>query len=332
MLRRSRSGSDAPIRRSAVYSWLRQNGIDFVVYPSPTPLSFEIGLPYAIAVHDLQHRVHPEFPEVTADGEFEAREYLYRHGISGATLVIVDSVVGKEDVLEYYGELIDADRVCVLPFLPSESCRRSASAFDQQRVASVYGLPERFLFYPAQLWPHKNHAMLVRALGLLRKSEDLEIPLVLVGSAQGKIRSQTWREVLDLAQELGLEGSIRHLGYVPHEDMAPLYASATALTMPTWFGPTNIPVLEAWAQNCPVLTSDIRGVREQAGDAAVLADPASAEGLAEGVRRLWLDADLRAELIEHGKRRLDSYTRHDYAAALSRILDQATSCVVAQAQ
>lgn len=331
-LSRRRRGADAGrVRRAAVYSWLRSNGIDFIVYPSPTPLSFEVGIPYAMAVHDLQHRLHPEFPEVTANGEYEAREYLYRGGIGGATIVIVDSDVGKEDVLEHYGELIDPDRICVLPFLPSESCRRPPSPADRRRVASKYGLPERFLFYPAQLWPHKNHAILVRALGLLRKAEGLDVPLVLVGSTLGKVRSDTWRHVCTLARALGLEGSIKHLGYVPDEDMAPLYANATALTMPTWFGPTNIPVLEAWAQACPVLTSDIRGVREQAGDAAVLADPASAEDLAEGIRRLWVDGDLRTELIERGKRRLDSYTRQDYAAALSRILDQATSRVVTPA-
>jgi glycosyltransferase involved in cell wall biosynthesis len=174
--------------------------------------------------------------------------------------------------------------------------------------------------------------MLVRALGMLRESEDLKIPLVLVGSTLGHIRSETWRQVRALAGDLGVESSILHLGYVPDEDMASLYANATAMTMPTWFGPTNIPVLEAWAQSCPVLTSDIRGVREQAGDAAVLANPASAEDLAVGIRRLWVEAHLRAELIKRGRSRLDSYTRNDYAAALSRILDQATSCVVAPAQ
>jgi glycosyltransferase involved in cell wall biosynthesis len=59
--------------------------------------------------------------------------------------------------------------------------------------------------------------------------------------------------------------------------------------MPTFFGPTNIPVLEAWAFGCPVLTSDIRGIREQVGDAALLADPTSVEAIADGIHQLWTD-------------------------------------------
>ena len=325
-LRKRRTGSGpTPPARPAVEAWLRRYGVDLIVYPASISLAFEIDIPYVMAVHDLQHRIHPEFPEVTADGELEARENLYRHGIGGATIVLVDSEVGREDVLDHYGALIDPERVCVLPFLPSESCRRPPSAADRRRVEARYGLPERYLFYPAQLWPHKNHAILVRALGMLREAHGLEIPLVLVGSTLGRIRSETWRDVRRLARDLGLENAVVHLGYVPDEDMPTLYANATALTMPTWFGPTNIPILEAWAQGCPVLTSDIRGVREQAGDAAVLADPASAEDIAEGIRRLWVDADLRTDLVRRGYERLGSYTRADYAAALSRILDRAKS-------
>ena len=88
---------------------------------------------------------------------------------------------------------------------------------------------------------------------------------------------------MSTASDLGLESQIRYGGYVPDEDMSGLYAGAVALTMPTFFGPTNIPVLEAWAYGCPVLTSDIRGIREQVGDAGVLVDPRSIESIADGI-------------------------------------------------
>ena len=55
--------------------WLHRCGIDLMLYPSPTALSFETGLPYVMAIHDLQHRLQPEFPEVSANGEWERREY-----------------------------------------------------------------------------------------------------------------------------------------------------------------------------------------------------------------------------------------------------------------
>jgi glycosyltransferase involved in cell wall biosynthesis len=70
--------------------------------------------------------------------------------------------------------------------------------------------------------------------------------------------SGVFREVMSLSCQLGLEKEIHYLGYVPNEDMSGIYAEAVALVMPTFFGATNIPILEAWAFGCPVLTSDIR--------------------------------------------------------------------------
>src|SRR4029453_16568851 len=95
------------------------------------------------------------------------------------------------------------------------------------------------------------------------------------------------QELVAVAQKRGVANQIRLLGYVPNEDMSPLYAQAVALIIPTFFGPTIIPVLEAWAFGCPVLTSDIRGIREQVGDAALLVDPRSIESIADGIYRLW---------------------------------------------
>jgi len=94
------------------------------------------------------------------------------------------------------------------------------------------------------------------------------------------------------------------------------------LVMPTFFGPTNIPVLEAWAFGCPVLTSDIRGVREQVGDAALLADPTSVEAIADGIHRLWTDPELGRTLSDLGRRRLAAYTPEDYLRRLIEIIGE----------
>jgi PAS domain S-box-containing protein len=93
--------------------------------------------------------------------------------------------------------------------------------------------------------------------------------------------------------------------------------------MPTFFGPTNIPVLEAWSFGCPVLTSDIRGIREQMADGAVLVDPRSVESIAEGIYRLWTDENLRRQLTDAGRRRLSSYTADDFRNRLLEILEEA---------
>lgn len=319
--------------RPQVGRWFARCGIELMLYPYPDPLSFECGIPYILAIHDLQHRLQPEFPEVSADGMWEKQEYLFRNGAKHATLILVDSEVGKEDVLDCYGAYgVTPERVKVLPFLPSSYLTRDVPAEHRRRVQSVYGLPDRYLFYPAQFWPHKNHARIVRALGLIEKREGLRIPIVFCGARDLEIRERTFREVASLIDQLNLGREVRHLGFVPNEDMSALYAGAEGLVMPTFFGPTNIPVLEAWSFGCPVLTSDIRGIREQVGDAAVLADPRSIESIADQIRRLWTDESLRQTLIQRGRQRLAAYTVADYQERLTVILDEAKSCIHSKKQ
>ena len=91
-------------------------------------------------------------------------------------------------------------------------------------MRATYGLPERYLFYPAQFWPHKNHARIVRALGLLKETRGLKIPVVFSGSHAGLIRESSFHDVTLLASKLGVETNIHHLGYLPDEDMSAMYA------------------------------------------------------------------------------------------------------------
>ena len=321
-------------RRPELQAWHAQLGIELMLYPAPTPYSFEAGTPYVIAVHDLQHRLQPEFPEVSADGQAEGREYLFRNAIARATLVLADSEVGREDVLELYGGSgATPDRVKVLPFVPPPYLL-GAGVADEPAVAAVrrrYSLPERYFFYPAQFWPHKNHARLVRALALLR-DRGWDAAVVFSGGPGGsEIRERTHDELVRLVAELRLEDRVHELGFVPEEEVGPLYGGAVALVMPTFFGPTNIPVLEAWALGCPVLTSDLRGIREQVGDAGLLVDPRSVEELARGMERLWSEEALQRELAERGRARLAEHTPEHFRRRLAEILSEAKERVGAAA-
>jgi glycosyltransferase involved in cell wall biosynthesis len=215
----------------------------------------------------------------------------------------------------------------VLPLLPSITLPRDISIAERQRVRQEYRLPERYFFYPAQFWPHKNHVRIVKAMALLKERHGLSVNILFSGYHSGEIREATFKEITDTASKLQVEAQIKYLGYVPNEDLAALYAEARALIMPTFFGATNIPPLEAWALGCPVLTSDIRGICQQAGEASVLVDPRSVEDIAEGMRRLWTDDDLCKSLIGQGARRLEQFTFADFRNRLIEILREAKAIV-----
>ncbi len=310
---------------------IRSHRIELMLYPSPLPESFESGTPFVIAIHDLQHRLQPEFPEVSSNGQFELREYLFRNGARHATLVLADSEVGREDILNFYEPHgATPDRVKVLPFLPAVYLSTPISPEEKRRVAQKYRLPDRYLFYPANFWPHKNHARIVEAVGRLNSQAGLDVKVVFTGTSSDELARKTIGEMRTIARHFDVEDAIHRLGYIEDGDMSALYAGARGLVMPTFFGPTNIPVLEAWACGCPVLTSDIRGIREQVGRAGLLVRPDSVDELANGIRKLWTDDALGRELVSLGHERLSSYRPEDYRSRLEAILEEAKARVSAE--
>lgn len=320
--RRCTGAADRPIRhRRDVNRRLKGHGIDVLILPAPDSLAFQAGVPSIMAVHDLQHQLQPEFPEVSQKGEWEAREYIYRNAAREALFLLVDSEIGKEDVLEFYSEYgATPERIKVLPFVPSPDLRSDLTTNEVRDAMSRFDLPERFFLYPAQFWPHKNHMRLIEALGSLREKDA---HLVLCGSNSGSLRKRTFKEAMRRAVELHLEDRVHYLGYVTDEELSALYASAVGLVFPTFFGPTNIPVIEAWNFDLPVMTSRIRGITEQVGDAGLLIDPRSVEEIADAMRRLWSDAELASSLAEAGRRQLSLYTPEDHRERLAEILDEA---------
>ncbi|RLJ07200.1 MAG: hypothetical protein DRP16_03925 [Candidatus Aenigmatarchaeota archaeon] len=127
--------------------------------------------------------------------------------------------------------------------------------------------------------------------------------------------------MINLAKALKVEGQIIDLEYVESKRMRSLYEMATALVMPTFLGPTNLPILEAFAVGCPVIASDIKGVREQVGDAGILADPNSPEEIGMAIYRVWTDGILRSALVKRGHERMKRWTRKDFSNGLKAIID-----------
>lgn len=303
--------------------WFLNRKVDLMIYPASNALSFQTMIPYIFTVHDLSHRIHKEFPEVSSEREWSEREYIFCTGIKHALLVMVDSQVGKEDVLRFYKKTgVSTNRVKILPFLSASYIEKFADQ-DNDMVRKLFKLPNEYLFYPAQFWPHKNHIRIIKALGMLKEKKKLDIPIVFCGSYSGDIRKKTFDEVMSEAIKLKIRENIFYLGYIEDRYMSPLYRRALALVMPTFFGPTNIPILEAWSLKCPVITSDIRGLKEQAGNAAILVDPKSVTSIADGIYKIWKDDELRRKLVKLGRKRLALYSREDYNKRLRLIIEEA---------
>lgn len=82
------AGIDRVRRQPGLTRWLKSHQVDMMIYPAPEALAFEVDLPYVMAVHDLQHRLQPHFPEMSASGNLYWREYLFRNAARYATLLV----------------------------------------------------------------------------------------------------------------------------------------------------------------------------------------------------------------------------------------------------
>lgn len=265
----------------------------YFVYPSLRATLLR-RINYIFTVMDLCHRDFPEFPEVQEAGVFECREQIYRAALPKAVLILADSPELKERIVLRYG--VDTERVLVMPFQPSLLLKSGNNPIAEAEAQSVYKLPEDYLFYPAQFWSHKGHIRLLEALALLRRSQGNCPFCVFTGGDHGS-RKLVEQKVADF----GLQGSVRFLGLVPSNHLAPLYRRARALVMPTYFGPTNLPPLEAWSLDVPLLYPE--HLRGQAGNAALYFNVDSAESLASAITKI-ADPICRERLVDAGRVRI----------------------------
>jgi glycosyltransferase involved in cell wall biosynthesis len=289
---------------------LMQQQCDLWIFASQESLAYEIPVPGLMFIFDLMHRYQRQFPEVSANGEYERRERLYQNICRWAKGIIVESELGKKQVVECYGA--NPEMIYLLPTAPSHYIYDSQ---DWEEIRSSYSLPEKYFFYPAQFWEHKNHKRLIQAAARLKQAYP-DIHLVFVGS-----QKNAYASVRALVDQLGLAENVHFLGYVPEAHMPGLYRRARALVMPTFFGPTNIPPREAIALGCPVAVSDIDGMRDQMGDAALFFDPTSVPEMAQVMERLWRDDALCRDLAQRGLVRAAQWTQRHFNARLQDILD-----------
>lgn len=277
--------------------FLSRKQVQLVYFLSPSILACDLErINYIITVWDLCHRDDVEFPEIRGYREFEHRDAFYRRALPKATGILVDSELSKKNIILRYG--IDGWRIQVLEFSPAFSVD-SFRKFDNDLyvdVATKYKMYFPYIYYPAQFWAHKNHNYILEGLKILEADFGQVIGAIFSGGDQGNM-SFIKQRVL----QLGLSERIKFAGFVSNEEVPYLYTQSIALVMPTYFGPTNLPPLEAFLLGVPVLYPDKPGLRDQVGDAALLINLSNPRSLAENINNLLLNPRLRSQLIERGR-------------------------------
>ena len=161
-------------------------------------------------------------PEFFSRGELFHRRWAYEGAARGATRVVTASEHSRDRLVQAAG--VDPDRIDVVPLGIDHERFRPGPVEGDAAVLEPLALPERFLVYPANLWPHKNHERLLEALG---ECADREISLVLTGQEYGR-----GARLMETAARVGVAGRVRHLGYVERAAVPALYRGGDGHGLP----------------------------------------------------------------------------------------------------
>jgi glycosyltransferase involved in cell wall biosynthesis len=228
--------------------------------------------PAASTLHDVLHLAAPHF---LSRAERAYRRLVYTWSLSASRIVIVASEFARQTLVERAG--LDSVRVRTIPL-----------GVDTETFHPDGRAREPFVFYPADFYPHKNHARLLEAFELVRRRHS-ELELVMTGR--------------DLPAVDARGVTVR--GRVPTAELAELYRGASAMVFPSLHESFGLPPLEAMASGCPVASSGAGALPEVCGDAARYFDPESVEDMATAMA----DVVERPEgLAEAGLERIKHFT------------------------
>jgi glycosyltransferase involved in cell wall biosynthesis len=259
------------------------------VYHATEHLLPRLDTPTVLTVHDLIFERYPQ--------HHTARNRLFlRVGmplfVQAATAIIAVSRHTRRDLIELYGA--DAGKIHVVYEGVDERFRPAAEG-EVRRVVERWSPERPYLLMVGTLEPRKNHAAALRALAML-KQWGWPHRLLLVGG-----RGWLFEPIQAQIAALGLVEDVRLAGYVPDDDLPPLYSGAAAVLAPSLYEGFGFSVLEAQACGAPVVCSNVSSLPEVAGEGALLVPPEDGEGLAYAVHLLLSQPAFAQGLAEAGR-------------------------------
>lgn len=300
----------------------RQRKID-VVFENATFYGRRFPIPAIAWLPDFQHRhLRGQF----GFSAYWRREIGFRAQVASGRMIMLSSEDARKDCEHFYRRAIG--NTAVVRFatsIPDDLI----DAFPE-KVIQEYQLPSKFFYLPNQFWKHKNHMVVIEALGLL-KQQGVDAVVVVTGNPLDPRHPGYVGQLNARIESLGLRDNFRILGLVPRRHVIALMRICAALINPSFFEGWSSTVEEARALGVPMLLSDIAVHREQMENAATYFHADDSEGLAARLREiasaspsLALDRDPHAQGNEKERRfARDFAVVVDRAVVKPRLMDVA---------
>lgn len=261
-----------------------------------------IKCPLVVSVHDVIFRLYPQY--------FSPRVRLLLSTLLPLTMMRAKSIVtisqtSKADIERFYP--FTRGKIYVTPVAagPIVNVQPNFEACEK------YALGRDFILSVGTLQPRKNITRLIQAYVDARIRGTISARLLVVGRAAWQ-----YSDVYGIAMQSGYRQDIIFTGYLPDDVLAALYRRCQVFVYPSLYEGFGLPVLEAMACGAPVITSNCSSLPEVAGNAAILVDPYSIDGIRTAIERISNSEELRQSLRQQGENRAKSFS-WDRTAAMT---------------
>jgi glycosyltransferase involved in cell wall biosynthesis len=248
-----------------------------------------------VTIHDLTLSFYPG-KKMNSWLHRKAYHLTLSHAVKHAKKVIAVSENTKLDLIKVLGT--PDEKITVIYEGVGENFTPREDKEGLAELIKKYGITKDYLLYTGVWRSHKNLINLIRAFAILKQDESFDLQLVITGK-----EDPYYPEVRRTVKELGLEYSVIFPGMVPEDELTALYQGAFTYVFPSLYEGFGLPPLEAMRCGTPVVASKASCLPEICGENnALFFDPYDPEDMANSIRRVWLDGDLRKDLRDRGLR------------------------------
>lgn len=245
------------------------------------------GIKTAVTIHDLIFLRYPGLYK-PVDRRIYHRKFKYACKIADSVIAI--SKQTASDIQEYFN--IDKSKIDVIYQGCNPVFRREINNKEKEEIRKKYGFPDTFILYVGSVEKRKNLLSLIKAVNIGK----IELPLVIIGK-----KTDYYRTIKSYIDQHNIN-RIYFQESVLHEDLPAVYQSAEVFVYPSVFEGFGIPILEALYSKTPVITSKGGCFPEAGGPSSIYTDPKDSEELAEAIRKITDDTQLKKRMTNEGYR------------------------------
>lgn len=268
---------------------------------------------YVLTVHDVTFIKYPEaFTKLT---QFYYK-LLFTHSLKIADCIIADSTSTKNDLMKHYGT--PEKKIKVVYLGVGDMFLKEKILIEEKDIKEKYGLQDKYLLFTGVLSPRKNVERIIDAFSTLKQDDAYKDYCLLIIGRKGWL----YQDLFDKIEKTPNKGDIKIIDYVSDRELSIIYALATIFIFPSLYEGFGLPILEAMAGSCPVITSNVSSMPEVAGDAAILINPYSVDELVAGIKQITTNSMLREELQRKGLLQVKKFSWGQTAVETNNIYKQ----------